>query len=233
MRTGCIARVESWRLHRRMLVCTLSSLLALQPALAKAEPPRSSGASSASTRSRKIGEQADKLTMRILRAQAHFLDLQEALGASRATLPSIGLLVGVLNVDELLAASGREVDALERLLDSGRGHLPESGLATANGWSNAALLQHPIERRLFQDDSDRSAALLQLADALRARKLWDGALSYYERLLPMASPEGSAALTGAIECKLRLGDFRGAVDLLDAARTPRTGPVVGGRDRCV
>ncbi len=175
-------------------------------------------------RSRKIGEQAGQLTMRILRTQAHLLDLQEALGASRTTLPSIGLLAGSLNVDELLAASEREVDALERLLDSGRGQLPGSGLGTPNGWSNAALLQLPVERRLFQDDADRSAALLQLADALRARKLWEGALSYYERLLGMPSPEGSAALTGAIECRLRLGDFRGAVDLLDAARTPRTGP---------
>jgi tetratricopeptide (TPR) repeat protein len=207
-----------------MLLCTLSSLLVLPPMLAKGEPPPSPVASSAGTRSRSIAEQTAQITMRILRTQARLADVQEALGASRTTLPSSGLLAGSLNVDELLAISEREVDALEKLLDSGRGHLPESGLATANGWSNAALLQVPVERRLFQDDSDRSAALLQLADALRQRKLWEGALSYYERLLPEPSPKAPAALTGAIECRLRLGDFRGAVELFDAARTPRPGP---------
>jgi cellulose synthase operon protein C len=224
---GLFARREP-RGRRRRALAVLCGLAATAAAHAAPEPAAGRGDPKPATRPPEIGAQAAAITMRVLRAQADLLDMQEALGASGLTLPgpdAPGAGGGPSsNIDEVLVSTEREVAGLERLLDSSRGPPPASGLAIPDRWSSGALLQHPGDRGPFRDDAGYRVALLRLADALRAHRLWAGALSGYERLLSPRLPEAGAALTGAIECRVRLGDFREAVDLLDQARQVRDAP---------
>ena len=176
----------------------------------------------------KLGEQADSLTMRILRAQAHLLDLQEALGGpaeapDRNARPDAGPGSSG-RAGDALGQLGAEVGVLEKLLDSGRGPAPASGSAILEEWSSTALLQDPGDRRPFRDQADHRAAMFRLADALRERSLWAGARAYYERLLKPPSPEAAAALIRAMECGTRLGDFPGVVESFVRARREWSAP---------
>ena len=155
MSPGAVARSEHYTHRRRALLGALSCLLAFTGTPAASAPPGARGDAKLSLLSQKLGEQAAQITMRILQAQAHLLDLQEALGDPAVTPAGMELRGArpgsYSNLDEMLAAVEPEVGALEKLLDSGRGPPPGSGLAIADGWSNSALLQHPGDRGLFQN----------------------------------------------------------------------------------
>ena len=228
MSSGFVARSEHYTLRRRALRVALSCLLALTGTPAASAPPGARGDPDPDLAPRNLREPIAQITMGILRAQAHLLDLQETVGEPGVTLPTMqrpdARPGSSASVDDVLAAVEHEVGALERILDSGRGPSSGSGLAIADGWSNAALLRDPGDRALFRDEADHRAALFRLADALRGQGLWAGALPYYERLMTPPMPEAAVALTGAMECRFRLGEFREVVQLLGRTRRDWSDP---------
>ena len=225
-------RIEHCTSHPGTRLVALACAVAFAAVAPAAEPPGAETDAGPEQRARVLEEQAAELAIRILRAQAHLADLEEALGGPASVPPRVGIpdLRDGTSVEQALAGLEHETGALERVLDSRRG---EGGPAIAEEWSSAALLQHPGDRGLFRDDAGHRAALLRLADSLRDLRLWAEARVLYERLSTPPSPEAAIALTRSMECGIRLGDHARVVDAFVRARrtwgipgSTRTGPLL-------
>ena len=90
-------------------------------------------------------------------------------------------------------------------------------------WLHAAVLLYgALDEPGFRASADAPQALLYLGDALRLQGSCNAALLPYEELLALAaSPTLAPALTGALDCRVKLRRLEGIQALLDTA-----GPLV-------
>jgi tetratricopeptide (TPR) repeat protein len=86
-------------------------------------------------------------------------------------------------------------------------------------WLHAAVLLYgALDEPGFRASPDAPRALLYLGDALRLQGACGAALQPYEELLELAAgPTLAPALSGALDCRVKLRRLRGIQALLDAA----------------
>jgi tetratricopeptide (TPR) repeat protein len=87
-------------------------------------------------------------------------------------------------------------------------------------WLHAAVLLYgALDGAEFRAGPDAPRALLYLGHALRQQGACGAALAPYDELLRLgAGGTQAAALTGALDCRIKLGRLAGVQPLLDAAR---------------
>ena len=106
-------RIEHCTSHPGTRLVALACAVAFAAVAPAAEPPGAETDAGPEQRARVLEEQAAELAIRILRAQAHLADLEEALGGPASVPPRVGIpdLRDGMSVEQALAGLEHEAKA--------------------------------------------------------------------------------------------------------------------------